>query len=59
MKNLVILSALAGLIGVALPAASASAEEHRRCRIERTCHWEHHHKVCKVVRVCHDHDHHH
>ena len=61
MKNLVILSALAGVMGLALPVTQASAEPWRRCTTEKRCTWHHGKKICKVVRVCrshHNHDHH-
>lgn len=56
MKNFVILSALAGVLGLALPTAPAMAD-HRRCTTEKRCTWHHGHKVCKVVRICRSHMH--
>lgn len=61
MKNFVMLSALAGVLGLALPSVSAEAAPRRVCKIEKRVTWVHGHKRVKVVRVCrtvHHHGHH-
>ena len=56
MKNFIMLSAIAGVLGLMLPSGSASAEprHHHRCTVVKKFHWHHGKRVCEKHTVRRD-----
>jgi hypothetical protein len=60
LKNLVMLAALAGVVGFAVPTTPAEAAHRQICKIEKRTVWSRHgYKRVKYVRVCRTLRHHH
>lgn len=54
MSRIVSLSALVGMLALALTTGMAQAEprEFQRCKIVKKCEWHHGHRICKKFEVC-------